>query len=144
MLFESVADLAGTQGDTGVPQIFTWDTRTRTFARVTNDASGCRLPSARRVRRDYRIAYVCGGTPYLTMLRADERYLIPAAGGTTQRVIAALGGHFVVMSTRADLLSGVGATSGNQVYLVNLWKRPPLLVPAPPVVWFPRQGLPPL
>jgi hypothetical protein len=144
VLFESTADLAGTQANTGKAQIFVYDTRTRTYARVTNEPSGCRLPSAHRVQRDYRIAYVCGGVPYFTMLRADERYLVPAAGGTTQRVIAAMGVHFVVVSTRADLLAGAGATPGNQVYLVNLYKRPAVPVPATPVTWFPRQGLSPL
>jgi hypothetical protein len=144
VLFESMADLAGNQANTGIPQIFAYDTRTRTYARVTNEPSGCRLPSAHRVQRDYRIAYVCGGVPYLTMLRADQRYVVPTAGGTTQRVIAALGVHFVVVSTRADLVAGSGATPGNQVYLVNLYKRPALPAPGSPVTWFPFQGLSPL
>jgi hypothetical protein len=141
VLFESTADLAGSRANTGIPQIFAWDIRTRTYARVTNDPAGCRLPSAHRVQRDWRIAYVCGGVPYFTMLRANERYLVAAQGGVTQRVIAALGVHFVLISTRADLLSGAGATPGNQVYLVNLYKRPPVPAPGPPVVWFPNQGM---
>jgi hypothetical protein len=144
VVFQSTADLAGTQASTGIPQIFTWDSRTRTYARVTNDPGGCTLPSAHRVGRDYRIAYVCNGAPYFTMLRADERYLVETPGGTTQRIVAAFGVHFVVMSTRANLLDGGGPTPGNQVYLVNLYKRPPQPVSAPSVVWFPYQGLPPL
>jgi len=144
VVFQSTADLAGTQANTGIPQIFAWDTRSETFARVTNNPAGCTLPSAHRIGRDYRIAYVCAGTPYFTMLRADGRYQVEAPTGLAQRMVAALGVHFVVLSTRANLMAGSGTTPGNQVYLVNLYKRPPVFAPGPPVVWFPYQGLPPL
>jgi len=60
------------------------------------------------------------------------------------QVLQEPGAHFVVVSTRADLLAGAGATPGNQVYLVNLYKRPPVPVPGSPVTWFPSQGIPPL
>jgi len=144
--FESTADLAGTQADTGVSQIFVYDTRTKTYARITSttvDPLGCTLPSVFRVLQDWRISYVCNGAPYFTMLRADQRYIVPTQDGTTQRVIGELGIHFLVMSTTADLLEGSGSTPGNQVYLVNLFKRPAVPVPGE-IKWFPSQGLPPL
>ena len=46
------------------------------------------------------------------------------------------------MSTTSDLL-GTGSTPGNQVYLVNLFKRPAVPVPGA-ATWFPTRGLPPL
>jgi hypothetical protein len=141
--FESTADLAGTQADTGVPQVFMYDTRSKTYARITHDAGGCTLPSSFKVQRDWRVAYVCSGLPYFTMLRANRRYVVPAADGVTQRVITELGIHFLVVSTTADLLAGSGTTPGSQVYLVNLFKRPAVPV-AGDIKWFPSQGLPPL
>jgi hypothetical protein len=141
--FESTADLAGTQADTGVPQVFMYDTRSKTYARITNEAGGCTLPSAFKVLRDWRVAYVCSGVPYFTMLRADQRYVVPAGDGVTQRVITELGIHFLVLSTTADLIAGSGTTPGYQVYLVNLFKSPAVPVPGT-IKWFPRQGLPPL
>ena len=123
--FESTADLAGTQVDTGVSQIFMYDTKSKTYARITNEPAGCTLPSS------------------FTMLRADQRYVVPASDGVTQRVITELGIHFLVVSTTADLLAGSGTTPGNQVYLVNLFKRPAVPV-AGDIKWFPSQGLPPL
>jgi hypothetical protein len=141
--FESTADLAGTQADTGVTQIFVYDTKTRTYARITNEALGCSLPSVFKVLRDWRIAYTCSGQPYFTMLRADQRFAVSAPGGVTQRVMAAMGVHFLLISTTADLLAGSGATPGSQVYLVNLYKRPGIPVPGS-IKWFPSQGLPPL
>lgn len=141
--FESTADLAGTQADTGVSQIFIYDTKSKTYARITNEPVGCSLPSVFKVQRDWRIAYVCAGTPYFTMLRADQRYVVAAPGGVTQRVISELGIHFLVISTTSDLLAGAGSTPGNQVYLVNLFKRPAIPVIGE-IKWFPSQGLPPL
>jgi hypothetical protein len=141
--FESTADLAGTQADTGVSQVFMYDTKSKTYARITNEPAGCTLPSAFKVQLDWRVAFVCSGLPYFTMLRADQRYVVPAADGTTQRVIAELGIHFLVLSTTADLIAGSGTTPGSQVYLVNLFKRPAVPVPGE-IKWFPSQGLPPL
>ena len=142
--FESTADLAGTQADTGVPQIFIYDTKSQTYARITNEPAGCTLPSSFKVQRDWRIAYVCGSLPYFTMLRANQRYIVPAADGVTQRVITELGIHFLVLSTTADLLDPDGGTTpGSQVYLVNLFKFQARPVPGE-TEWFPSQGLPPL
>lgn len=140
LTFESEADLAGNGADTGVPQIFTYDTKTRTFARVTNDAGGCTLPAAAKVKRDYRIAFVCSGTPYFYMLRADDRYQVQTGGGHTQRVAGELGIHFMALSTTANLAAS-GTTPGHQVYLVNLFKRPAQPVAGPLAVWWPFRGL---
>src|SRR5262245_33570394 len=141
--FESTADLAGTQFDTGVPQVFMYDTKSKTYARITNEPAGCTLPSSFKVQRDWRVAYVCSAQPFYTMLRADQRYLVAASDGVTQRVITELGIHFLVVSTTADLLAGSGTTPGDQVYLVHLFKRPAIPV-AGDIKWFPSQGLPPL
>jgi hypothetical protein len=153
--FTSTADLAHTLADTGVSQIYAYDTKTKTFARITTDTSdplGCTLPSTFKCQQDWRVAFVCSGVPYYYMLRGDQRFQVPEVPGhtgITQRVVTELGIHFVVMSTTADLL-GTGSTPGNQVYLVNLFKRP--AVPCGPVTgcfagvaeWFPTRGLPPL
>jgi len=144
VVFESQADLAGMQANTATPQVYLYDRKSATYAQITQDPQGCHLPSAYKVERDWRIAYVCGGKPYFTMLRANQRFEVQANGGTTQRVLAGLGIHFVLLSTRADLVSGMGSTPGNQVYLVNLYKRPPIPAPGASVTWFPTQGIPPL
>jgi hypothetical protein len=143
VVFESTADLAGTQADTGVPQVFLYHIKSKTYARITDEPAGCTLPSAAKVKRDYRIAYVCDGVPFFTMVRANERYRVPAPDGVTQRVIAELGIHFLILSTTSNLLQGSGTTPGNQVYLVNLFKRPAIAV-AGDVTWFPSPGLSPL
>ncbi|MCW5893722.1 MAG: PD40 domain-containing protein [bacterium] len=140
LTFESEADLAGNGADTGVPQIFVYDTKTATFARVTNDAGGCTLPAAAKVKRDYRIAFVCGGTPYFYMLRAESRFQVQTGGGHTQRVAGELGIHFMALSTTGNLAAS-GTTPGHQVYLVNLYKRPAQPVAGPLAVWWPFRGL---
>lgn len=138
--FESEADLAGNGADTGVPQIFIYDIKTATFARVTNDGGGCTLPAAAKVKRDYRVAFVCSGTPYFYMIRADDRFQVQTGGGHTQRVAGELGIHFMALSTTANLAAS-GTTPGHQVYLVNLFKRPAQPVAGPLAVWWPFRGL---
>jgi hypothetical protein len=141
--FESEADLAGSGAATGVPQIFIYDIKTQTSAQLTNDAQGCTLPGVAKARRDWRVAFVCGGTPYFFMLRADQRFEVQAEGGVTARIVPELGIHFLALSTTANLL-GSGATPGKQVYLVNVFKRPPTPVTTAPAVWFPFRGIGPL
>jgi len=141
VVFESEADLAGSGADTGVAQVFVYDIKTATFAQVTSDDMGCTLPAIAKVRRDWRVAFVCGGAPYFYMLRADQRLAIQADGGTTARVIPELGIHFLALSTTANLL-GSGATPGKQVYVVNIFKRPPEPVASSPARWFPFRGIP--
>lgn len=141
--FESEADLGGSGADTGVPQIFVYDIKTANFARVTSDTAGCTLPAIAKHQRDWRVAFVCAGKPYFYMLRADQRLAIQADGGTTSRVIPELGSYFLALSTTANLL-GSGATPGKQVYLINIYKRPPVPVAGSPAVWFPFRGIPEL
>ena len=141
LAFESTADLAGTLGNTGVPQIFSYDPKSQTFAQITNDAGGCTLPGVSKVQRDWRITFVCGGEPYFYMLRADQRYHVQT-GGVTQRVLGEMGIHFLILSTTGDLLHG-GTTPGRQVYMVNLFKHPADPVPGL-AHWFPFRGISPL
>jgi hypothetical protein len=142
LAFESTADLAGGGADTGVPQVFIHDPKSHTFARITTDAGGCTLPGVSRVKRDWRITFVCGGLPYYYMLRADERYLVQTGAGPTQRVLGEMGIHFLVLSTTSNLLGG-GVTPGKLVYMINLFKRPALPVSGL-ATWFPFRGITPL
>jgi Tol biopolymer transport system component len=143
IVFESRADLAGDGHDTGVPQIFTYDTTSRTFARITNEPGGCTDASSARIKRDWRIGYVCSGTAYFTMLRANQRFRVQTDGGDTTRITPQGDAHFVLVATTADLAAGSGTTVGHRVYMVNLYARPPATAPSS-VVWFPTQGIPPL
>ena len=143
IVFESRADLAGDGHDTGVPQIFMYDTNTRTFARITNEPGGCTGASSARIMRDWRIGYVCSGTAYFTMLRANQRFRVQTDGGDTTRISPQGDAHFVLVATTADLLAGSGTTAGHRVYMVNLYARPPATATSN-VLWFPTQGIPPL
>ncbi len=142
LVFESTADLAGSGADTGVSQIFSYDPKSLTFAQITSDAGGCALPGVSKVKRDWRITFVCNGEPYYYMLRADQRFHVQTGGGVTQRILGEMGIHFLILSTTGNLLAG-GTTPGKQVYMVNLFKRP--ADPVPGVAhWFPVRGIPPL
>lgn len=142
VVFESEADLAGDGHDTGTPQIFAYDTRSRTYARLTNDPTGCTAATSARIKRDWRVAYLCGGTPYFSMLRANARFRVQADGGDTTRIVPQADAHFMLVATSANLLAG-GATPEHRVYMVNLYARPPEPAPSA-IVWFPSQGIPPL
>jgi len=139
---ESTANLADNGADTGVSQIFTYDPKSQTFAQITNDAGGCTLPGVSKVKRDWRITFVCSGLPYYYMLRADQRFQVQTGGGVTQRILGEMGIHFLILSTTGNLLGG-GPTPGKQVYMVNLFKRPADPVPGL-AHWFPTRGIPPL
>ena len=134
VVFESQADLAGDGGDTHTPQVFAYDTIAKAFARVTNEAGGCTDPSVGRIKRDWRIAYLCGGGAYFTMLRAGERWHVATDGGDTTRIVPQGDAHFMLVATSANLAGG-GATPGHRVYMVNLFKRPPVAAPGS-VLWF--------
>ena len=138
--FESTADLAGTGADTGVSQIFVYDPKTKDFARITNDAGGCHQPGVSKVFQDFRVTFVCSGEAYFYMMAADLRFHVQL-GGVTQRVLGEMGVHFIMVSSVGDP-SG-GTTPYDQVYLVNLFKRPaqPDLTHAT-AVWFPARGIP--
>jgi hypothetical protein len=120
-----------------------YDTNTHTFARITNEPGGCTGASSARIMRDWRIGYVCGGTAYFTMLRANQRFRVQTDGGDTTRISPQGDAHFVLVATTADLLAGSGTTAGHRVYMVNLYARPPATA-ASSVLWFPTQGIPPL
>ncbi len=142
VVFESRADLAGDGHDATLTQIFAYDTVSRTFARVTSDAVDCTAPATIRIGRDWRIAYLCGGTAYFTMLRANARYRVQTDGGDTTRLVPQADAHFMLVATTANLLD-TGTTATHLVYMVNLFKRAPESVPSA-VLWFPSQGIPPL
>jgi hypothetical protein len=137
--FESRADLAGSGADTGVPQIFVYDTRSETFAQVTSDAGGCTRPGAKRHLRDYRITFVCGGEAEYFLLVQNTRYHVDTGGGTTQAVLPELGTYFLTVSTTGDL-SGGGTTTGYELYQLNDYVRPSAVM-AGTATWFPYQGL---
>jgi hypothetical protein len=143
VVFQSRADLAGDGQDTGATQIYTYDTFSKTFARVTDDAGGCADATAIRIMRDWRIGYLCSGAAYFSMLRANQRFQVATEGGDTTRIVPQGDAHFLLVATTADLLDGSGTTAGHRVYMVNLYKRPPTTVPSA-ITWFPTQGINPL
>jgi Tol biopolymer transport system component len=142
VVFESLADLAGTGANTGVPEIFAYDVRSQTFAQLTSDGGGCTDPAANRFGRDWRITFICGGEAQFFMLRENVRYRVQTPGGTSQSTLPELGSHFVLLSTTANLFSG-GTTAGHQIYMVNLFARPAEEIPGTST-WFPFQGIRPL
>jgi len=139
--FGSTADLAGDGHDTGTPQIFGYDYKSATFARITNEPGGCTRPAVAKVQGDWRFTFVCGGQAYYHMLRLNQRYHVPTVGGTVQSIIPEMGVHFLTLSTTANLLAGSGSTIGNRIYMVNLYARPAVPV-AGTATWFPYQGIP--
>ncbi len=142
IVFDSTADLAGDGHDTGTTQVYAYDTFSKTFARLTGDGGGCASATAIRIKRDWRIAYLCGGTAYFSMLRANQRFQVATDGGDTTRLVPQADAHFMLVATTANLL-GAGTTVGHRVYMLNLYKRPPTPV-ASAIAWFPTQGIPPL
>jgi hypothetical protein len=142
VVFESRADLAGDGHDTGTTQVYAYDTFSKTFARLTADAAGCARATAIRIKRDWRIAYLCSGQAYFSMLRVNQRFSVDTAGGDTTRLVPQADAHFMLVATTADLLGG-GTTAGHRVYMLNLFKRPATPV-ASAIAWFPTQGIPPL
>ena len=143
VVFESDADLANGGADTGVPQVFAYDTVTGNFAQVTQETNGCTGPTARKHSGDWRIAFTCNGEAFYHELRADRRLRLPIQGGNTSRAVTGIGYYFLTVSTTANLLSS-GTTSGHEIYLLNLFKRPADLVSGKNVVWFPARGLSPV
>lgn len=142
VVFVSQAALASSDGaDTGVPQVFLYDTKSRTYAQVTNEPGGCTRPGVAKVRKDWRVTFVCDGQAYYHMLRQNVRYHVSTPDGSTQAIIPEMGVHFLLVSTTADLVSGSGTTAGHQIYLLNLFAQSIPTVPGS-VTWFPTQGIP--
>ena len=145
LAFESRADLAGDGSNMGVPQVFIYDTKSKTSAQLTFDPAGCTGPGVSKVKRDWHVGFVCGGEPFIYAIREDVLYSIETFGGTTSRFFPELGKHFAVIATTADLLAGTGTTPGQRIYMINLFKRPGIpVVGAPTAEWFPFRGIKPL
>jgi hypothetical protein len=141
--FTSTADLAGDGHDTGVPQVFIYELRSQTFARLTNEPSGCTRPAVSRVGSDWRVAFVCDGRAYLHMLRTNQRSHVLTAGGVVQSIVPEMGVHFVMLSTTANLLGGGAPFAGHHIFLRNLFAA--AAEPAAgSATWFPFQGIPSL
>lgn len=142
IVFQSRAALETDGHNTGAPQIYAYDTYSNTYARITNDAGGCTMPSVREISRDYRIAYTCSGKAYYSELRKQQRFVLPIPVGDTNRAVVEMGAHFIVLSTTANLMQG-GLNTGHQLYLWNLYKQPAVQVSGQ-IKWFPYQGISPL
>jgi hypothetical protein len=119
--FESTADLIGDLHDTGVSNIFVYEIHTRTLTQITSDPEGCSGASVSLMPGDWRVAFTCHGQGFFHHVRASATYALPIAGGDTAQAVAELGGHFMMVSTTANLI-GTGTTPGHQIYLLNLWK----------------------
>ena len=143
--FESRSNLANDQSDMGVPQIFIYHLKSKTYAQITREPNGCTAPAVARFKRDWRVAYICEGVSYVYFLRADKRYVLDTLPGShTTRLVPEPGTHFFVVATTGDLLSGTGTTAGHQVYQVNSYKRPLTPIDLGYVArWFPFRGVPP-
>jgi WD40-like Beta Propeller Repeat len=126
--FQSTAALTGDLHDTGVPQIFVYLTRDATLSQITNKPGGCSSPSVAKAGSDWAIAYVCSSEGFLRMLNGNLTQRLPIDEDIDQ-VVTELGRHFMMISTRANLL-GSGTTPGRQLYMLNLFRYP--LVPVGP------------
>lgn len=131
--FESTADLADDGADTGIPQIFVWDSRTDRFAQLTDTPGGCTGPSVNKAIGDYRVTYVCGGQAYHVLIEHGAYGRIDTGGDTT-RIVMGPGAHFVTMATTGDPAGGAPSV-GHRVFVVNLFKFQSTAV-AGNVVWF--------
>jgi hypothetical protein len=136
--FESTADLAGDGTDTGIPQIFVWESRFGTFAKLTDDPGGCSGPSVNKAIGDWRVTYTCGGEAYHVLIEHEQFGRIDTGGDAT-RIVMGPGAHFVTLATTGDPAGGP-PTADHQVYVVNLFKFQSTPV-AGNVVWFPYDGL---
>src|SRR5262245_30683033 len=94
---------------------------------ITIDAGRCQLPGLSSLYKDFRVTFVCNGEPYFYMVAADLRFHVNV-GGVTQRIMGEMGIHFVMVSSTGNPLAG-GTTPTNQVYPINLFKRPAQQVP---------------
>jgi len=118
--FESTAALTGDLHDTGVPQVFVYRTREATLTQISDTPGGCSDPSVAKTGADWAIAYVCGNQAFFHVLNADSTQRLPIDGSIDQAVTE-LGRHFMMVSTKANLL-GSGSTPGRQLYMLNLFK----------------------
>ncbi len=119
--FESTADLTHDGHDTRVSQIFVYSAARQGLTQVSNDPAGCSGASVSAVPADMSVGYVCHGAGYFYHLGTAKHFQLPISGGDTAQAIAELGGHFMVVSTTANML-GSGTTTGHQLYMLNLFK----------------------
>jgi Tol biopolymer transport system component len=123
--FESTADLTGDGHDTQRSQIFLYNVAKRTVTQVTHDTSGgCSGPSVSAVPADMSVGYVCNGQGFYYHYGTGHHYMLPInnyGSDTTVAAVAELGGHFMVVSTKANMF-GTGTTPGHQIYMLNLFK----------------------
>jgi Tol biopolymer transport system component len=128
--FESRADLLGDGHATAASQVFVYDVVHQVLSQVTNDPQGCSGATVMRINRDKRVAFVCHGEGFFHLPGANQTYQLPIVGGDTAQAITALGSHFMLVSTTAELLGMPGDTSpGHEVYLLNLFKLASTPVP---------------
>jgi hypothetical protein len=136
--FASTAAVASDGHDTGVSQIFIYDTRTRAITQLTDDPAGCSQPSVDLPHHDWRVAFVCHGMGFFHLLKRQQRFELPLPDGSDTATVRAMGSRpsFITVSTTADLTGGApvanqpagGTTSGHQLYLLNLFKLPAIPV----------------
>jgi Tol biopolymer transport system component len=128
--FESRADLLGDGHDMIVSQVFAYLVDGQQLLQITDDAQGCSGVTVMRITRDTRIAFVCHGEGYFHLVTANQTYRLPISGGDTAQAVAALGTHFMLVSTTSELLGTPGQTSpGHEIYLLNLFKLTSTPVP---------------
>jgi len=146
LAFESSAALTGDGHDTGVTQIFAYDTRANVLTQVTNEPTGCSRPAIDPDYGDWRIAFVCNATGYFHLLNANKRFQLPFPDGDDTRQIVGLGPNFLLVSTTTDLSCPIcrgpdcavrtcssTSTTDHQLFLLNKWKLPGVPVtPTPP------------
>lgn len=121
--FESSAALATDGHDTGVKQVFVYDSYTSLFRQLTDEPGGCHTSYASDAVRARIVAFVCGSSAYYTDLTSGIRYKLPIPGGNTTQAMNAGGVHFMQVTTTANLFGG-GTTAGHQLYQLNLFKLP--------------------
>jgi Tol biopolymer transport system component len=121
IVFDSTSAIPTDGHDTGKSQIFAYDTSNQTYTQITNDPNGCSDATVSQFPGDWHVVYTCQGQGFVHYLRANVTFHVPNAAGDTSEAIAELGGHFMVVTTTANLL-GSGTTAGHQVYMLNLFK----------------------
>ena len=119
--FDSTADLTHDGHDTHVSQVFVYSAAQQRIMQASNNPAGCTGASVSAVPADMSVGYTCNGVGYFYHLVSGKHFQLPIDGGDTAQAVAELGGHFMVVSTTANML-GSGTTSGHQVYMLNLFK----------------------
>ena len=138
--FQSTADLAGDSHDTGIDQIYIYDLKEHTFARLTDELAGCTDPSATRSGTEFHVGFVCSGQARRYAVATDEYIYFPSVGAIADSMALTFSRHYVLISTAADLLQPGQTTVGDELYLWNIYKLPGNPLPAAPL-WFPFRSI---